>query len=100
MRESRPVVVAPRGEKNLRLVLEASEGFRMDNPVPVPLEACPDFSFFFWLRSPPALRAETGFGMKSFPLDLFCLFPNRRGIIHINFRNTCLFEAHSLIIMQ
>src|SRR5690606_10055326 len=73
VREARPVVVARRREEDLRLVLQAPERLRVNDPVAVALEDRPDR--IFGLRAQPAAarRAAGGlrgqvFGFESFEL--------------------------------
>jgi len=49
-------------DKHLRLVLEAPEGRRMDNAVPVTLKRRARLAFGFWVEPAPALRWITGIG--------------------------------------
>jgi hypothetical protein len=54
VREARSVVIAGRREEDLRLVLQAPEGLRVDDPIAVALKRRTDG--IFGLRTHPALR--------------------------------------------
>ena len=51
----------------------------MNDPVSVPLKACPYLTFFFWFQPASAPGAQTRLGMKNSPLDILCLLANRHG---------------------
>jgi len=62
MGKSGAIMVPGGRQKHLCFMLEAAEGFGMDDPVPVMLEGRANTTLFLGQSSPPALRAELGIG--------------------------------------
>jgi hypothetical protein len=49
-------------QKNLGFMLEAAEGFGVDDPIPVVLKGGSNATLFLWPNSSPALRTKLGIG--------------------------------------
>jgi hypothetical protein len=70
VRQPRPIVVSRRGQKDLGLVGQAAEGFAVDDPIPIPLEAGTDRIERLLADPSPGRRGQTGTGMQGPGLDL------------------------------
>src|SRR4030042_5033745 len=58
-------------------LLEATEGFRVDDPVAVSLEGGPDTAFVLYNPSSPTLGVQLGKGRQKLFFSLFKHFPDR-----------------------
>ena len=76
----RPVMVAPWGQENLGLILQPSERFAVDNPVPVTHIACADIAFIFRNLTSGRIRGTGSVRAQAAPLILLQLFPDQHGI--------------------
>ena len=78
MRHARPVVIAVRGQKYLRLVLEPSERFAVQYPVPVPLKDRAYITLLFGKDPSAGFRGKSRPGSKNIFFSNFKFFSDRQ----------------------
>ena len=78
--EARPVVVAARGEEDLGLVLQATEGLGVDDPIAIALERRPHRVFGLGSQAAAAVAALRRLRSQDLALSPLELLANRHAI--------------------
>ncbi len=78
VRQPRAVVIACRGEEDLRLVLQPAKGLGVDDAVPIALEHRADGILGLRTQPPAAAGAARGLGCEMSGFECFELLANRR----------------------
>ena len=63
-----------RGKKNLGFVFQPAKRFAVNNPIPIPLERRPEFTFLLQSFSSPCVRRKSRPGSQHLPFKFLCSF--------------------------